>query len=141
MDRHSIIVKIQESADKYGVSNKQEIENLTWAFKMATDRELFFGLFSFFYDPDLQENSHQRQLLAGTMLFQISPKCPLKMDGAIYASPSNWDKSVKELPWYFCKAFGKSNVQAFLEELLPNIQEGEIKEGTKAMLDWVNACE
>ena len=141
MDRHSIIVKIQESADKYGASNKQQIEQLSWVFKKATDRELFFGLFSFFYDTDIQENSYQRQQLAGTMLFQISPKCPLELDGAIFASTSQWDKSIKELPWYFCKAFGKSNVQAFLEELLPNIEECEIKESTKSLLVWVNDFE
>ncbi len=134
MNRKAVVEKVKISADKYGSSNTQQIEQVTSVLKQATDRELFFGLFSFFYDPELQENNYQRQKLAGLILFKISPKCPLELDGAIYAIPKHWDRSIEELPWYLCKAFGKAAVQKFLKELLPDVKEGEIKESFKTML-------
>ena len=138
MDRQTIIEKIRDSADRYGASNPQQIKQIISSFGNAAERELFFGLFSFFYDPSLQENSCQRQQLAGTILFEISPPCPLEMDGAIYAVPKYWDLSVEELPWYLCNIFDKTRVCEFLEELLPSVEEGEVKRSFKTMLFWAN---
>jgi len=134
MDRQTIVEKVKNSADKFGSSNTQQIKQLTSSCKNASDRELFFGLYSFFYDPDIQENNYQRQQLAGIILYKVSPKCPLDLDGAIYAAPKHWNRSVKELPWYLCKVFGKSKVKEFLEKLLPSVEEGDTKECFKTML-------
>ena len=138
MDRQTIIEKIRNSADSYGSSNPQQIKQLTSSCKNVSARETFFGLFSFFYDPALQENAYQRQQLAGKILFKVAPECPLELDGVIYAAPKYWDLSIEELPWYICKVFGKYKVQKFLEELLPNVEEGEIKQSFKTLLFWVN---
>jgi len=138
MDRQTIIEIIKNSADSYGSSNPQQIKQLTSSCKKASDRELFFGLFSFFYDPALQENAYQRQQLAGTILFNAAPECPLELDGVIYAAPKYWDLSIEELPWYICRVFGKSKVQEFLEELMPNVEEGGVKKSFETMLFWAN---
>jgi len=111
MDRQTIMEKVRASADRYGPSNPQQIKQLISSLGNAPERELFFGLFSFFYDPDLQENSVQRQQLAGAILFEISPPCPLELDGAIYAIPKYWDLS---------------------------IEEDDIKKSFKTMLFWAN---
>ena len=79
MDRQTIIEKIRDSADRYGASNPQQYKQLVSRYKNASDRELFFGLFTFFYDPDLQDNAYQRQQLAGTILF-VSEKGSGKFD-------------------------------------------------------------
>jgi hypothetical protein len=136
MDRQAIIEGIRSSADKYGSSNKQQRTQLVSRLKNASERELFFGLFSFFYDPELQDNQYERQQLAGTFLFSIKPDCPLNLDGAIYAIPAYWDLSVEELPWYLCEKFGQTEVQAFIEDLLPDVEEGDIKNSFKTMLFW-----
>jgi len=137
-DRHTIIEKVSNSADKYGSSNSQQFKQLLFSCGKASDREMFFGLFSFFYDPALQENSYNRQQLAGTILFQLFPACPLKLDGVIYAIPKYWDLSVEEVPWYLCKTFGKVAVQSFLEELIPDVEHNELKQSFKTMLFWAN---
>jgi len=138
MDRLAIIEKIKVSADRYGSSNKQQREQLVSSLQKASERELFFGLFSFFYDPELQNNPYERQQLAGTILFAIKPDCPLKLEGAVYAIPAYWDLSVEELPWYLCEKFGQKEVQSFLESLLPDVEEGDIKNSFKTMLFWAN---
>ena len=112
MDRQAIIEKIKSSADRYGSSNKQQKKQLFSWLKNASERELFFGLFSFFCDPGLQDNQYERQQLAGTILFSMKPDCPLKLDGAIYATPTHWDLSVEELPWYLCEKFGKKKFKS-----------------------------
>jgi len=138
MDRELIVEKIKNSADRYGASNKQQIKQLLLLFKKASDRELFFGLFSFFYDPKLQENVFERQQLAGTVLYEIKPKCPLNLDGAILATPAYWDLSVEEFPWYLCEQFGQKNVQDFLDEFSVDVSDEKIKRGLKTMLFWAN---
>jgi hypothetical protein len=115
MDRHSIIEKIKESADSFESSHEQQIKQLISICQEASERELFWGLFSFFYDPELQENFFKRQKLAGTVLYTISPSCPINLDGFIYAIPQYWDFKIEEVLWYLCKIFGKTTVHDFLE--------------------------
>jgi len=57
-DRYTIIEKIRESADRFGTDNPQQIKQLTFACEKSSDSELFFGLFSFFFNPSLQENTY-----------------------------------------------------------------------------------
>lgn len=134
--RQTVIEKVKRSADSNGSSNPQELKQLILSLSGVSDNELFFGLFSFFYDPALQ-SSFERQQLAGALLYELSPSCSLNLDGAIYALPAHWNLSVKEVPWYLCKAFSKGAVQEFLEELLPDVIEGSVKKSCEAMLFWV----
>ena len=75
--------------------------------------------------------------LAGQLLLEFSPSCPLELDGAIYAIPAFWDYSIEEVPWYLCKNFGKVNVVKFLTEIIPEVEEGNvIKQSFKTLLFW-----
>ena len=101
---------------------------------------MFFGLFAFFYDSTLQENVHDRQKLAGVLLLEISPGCPLQLDGCIFGSAQYWDLSVEELPWYLCKMFSKSAVIPLLDELITECDE-KLSRNLKTMLFWSKGYE
>jgi hypothetical protein len=136
LNRQTIVEKVSNSADRYGASNPQQLNQLLRSLANASDNELFFGLFSFFYDPALQ-SSFERQQLAGTLLYELCPACPLELDGAIYAIPALWNLSVEEVPWYFCKVFGKSAVENFLVELIPEVEGGSLKKSFETLSYWV----
>ncbi|GAB1266626.1 hypothetical protein [Aurantivibrio infirmus] len=136
-DRQTIVEKIRDSADKYGDSNPQQMKQLLFGCEKASERELFFGVFSFYYDPELQENSFARQEVAGKILFKLKPACPVELDGFIYAIPKYWNLSIEEVPWYLCKVFGKNEVEAFLKELIPSVNDGELQRSFKTLLFWV----
>lgn len=135
-DRQTIVEKIKSSADKYGDSNPQQMKQLLLGCEKALERELFFGLFSFYYDPALQENAFTRQEVAGKILFELKPACPIELDGFVYAIPKYWNLSVEEVPWYLCKVFGKNEVEVFLEELIPSVNDGELQRSFKTLLFW-----
>lgn len=135
LNRQTIVETVSNSADLYGASNPQQLNELLRSLANASDNELFFGLFSFFYDPAIQ-SSFERQQLAGTLLYELCPVCPLKLDGAIYAIPTHWNLSVEEVPWYFCKVFGKNVVEIFLVELIPEVESGSVKKSFEALLYW-----
>jgi hypothetical protein len=137
-NRQAIIEKIADAADRFGANNPQQLKQLSFACEKSQDRELFFGLFSFFYDPSLQDNSIARQQLAGAILFSLSPSCPLELDGFIYALPKYWDLSIEEIPWYLCKVFGKQKVTAFLEDLIPDVEDEKLIQSFKTLLYWAN---
>ena len=139
-NREIIVEKVKIAADRFGASNIQQQKQLILGCEKASDSELFFGLFAFFYDPALQENKIERQELAGHLLLVLSPSCPLKLDGAIYAIPAYWDYSIEQIPWYFCKSYGKSNVVNFLTELIPDVEEGSvIKRSFETLLFWAKS--
>jgi len=135
--RQQITEKVCKSADKYGFSNPQQLKQLAFSCEKSEDREVFFGLFPFFYDPNLQENFFSRQELAGKILYKVKSECPLDIDGALYAAPGQWEVSVEELPWYFCSKFGRDKVQQFITELMPDIVDDRLREKYKTMLFWV----
>ena len=140
-DRLKIIEKVRNSADVYGASNPQQQKELVFSCKKAKEREVFFGLFSFFYDASLQNNQYERQQLAGTILFAIQPSSPLALDASVYAAAKHWDLSVEELPWYWCKVFGKTSVMNLLIELIPACVENELRTSVKTMLFWCRKYE
>ena len=136
-NRETIIEKVKSVADRYGAFNVQQQKQLIIGCEQASDSELFFGLFSFFYDPSLQESKIERQQLAGRLLLEFSPICPLELDGAIYAIPTFWDYSIEEVPWYLCKNFGKLNVVKSLTEVILDLEDGgAVKQNFKTLLFW-----
>ncbi len=135
-NRHIIIEKVMSAADKYGAANPQQQKQLIFSCSNAPAKEVFFGLFSFFYDESLQENKYERQQLAGTILYSILPDSPLELDGSIYGAAKKWDLSVEELPWYWCKKFGKSKVVEFLSETIEDCSDAELERSLKTMLFW-----
>jgi hypothetical protein len=140
LDRFEIIERVHLTADKYGSSNPQQLKQLIYILGQASEREVFFGLFSFFYDVSLQKNEFERQKLAGTLLITLSPKSPLKLDGSVYAAVSHWNQSIEELPCYLCKVFGSSEVISFLTDLIPHCDE-KLTKSLKTMLFWSRAYE
>lgn len=140
MDRFQVIQKVRSSADKYGSANPQQLKQLIFVFNKAPEREVFFGLFSFFYDPSLQENAYERQQLAGVILLEVCPECPIELDGCVYGAAQLWNLSVEELPWYWCKVFGSSAVISFLDELIADSDE-PLTKSLKTMLFWSKGYE
>ena len=115
-DRETVIEKICNSADRFGARNSQQRKQLEFSCSKSPEREVFFGIFAFFFDPSLQENAEQRQMLAGYLLLSLAPPSPINLDGSVYGAAQNWNLSIKELPWYWCKTFGKDVVIEFLED-------------------------
>jgi hypothetical protein len=135
-DRLKVIEKVRFAADELGASNPQQLRQLTSIFSNAPAREVYFGLFSFFFDPELQQNHYERQKLAGTLLFTLAPPSPLALDGSVYASAGHWNLSVRELPSYWCKTFGQAEVVAFLDDLVGDCSKAKLKQSIKTMLFW-----
>ena len=140
-DRQTIIEKVISAADKHGATNPQQKKQLIFGCTNAPEREVFFGLYSFFYDNSLQENKFERQQLAGTILYSVSPDSPLALDGSIYGAAKIWDLSVEELPWYWCKKFGKAKVVELLTEIIGSCEEPELERSLKTMLFWAKNYE
>jgi len=135
-NRHTIIEKIKVAADRFGSNNPQQLKQLTLICEKSPEEEVFFGLLSFFYDESLQDNEFERQQLSGRMLLRISPASALELEGSIYAVAKFWDYSVEELPWYWCRTFGKENVTNCLNDILSDCVEEELVRSIKTMLFW-----
>lgn len=135
-DRRKIIEEVTRKADKYGSANTQQRQQLLFACKKSTDRELFFGLFSLFYDKELQENYIERQHIAGYLLFELKPSCPIELEAMVYAVQNFWDYSVEEIPWYMCHIFGKETVIKFLREITPSVEDYIVRRSFETLLFW-----
>lgn len=139
--RITVIEKVTFAADEFGASNPQQQRQLVFGCGNAPEREVYFGLMSFFYDPSLQENHYERQKLAATILLRVAPSSPLALDASVYASAQHWNLSVSELPSYWCKIFGREEVVAFLDELIGSCSEAKLKHSVETMLFWARKYE
>ena len=135
-DRSEITNKVKFAADELGASNPQQLKQLLASCNDAPSREVFFGLFSFFFDPKLQQNGYERQKLAGTLLLTIAPPSPIALDGSVYGSAGHWNLSISELPYYWCKVFGHTEVVIFLDDLIDSCVEAGLKRSVKTLLFW-----
>jgi len=140
-DREKVIEKVTFAADELCASNSQQQRQLIFSCGNAPEREVYFGLMSFFYDPRLQENHYERQKLAAIILLEVAPSSPLALDASVYASAQHWNVSVGELPSYWCKAFGKDEVIAFLNDLIGSCSETKLKRSVETMLFWAKRYE
>ncbi|MCP5421731.1 MAG: hypothetical protein H6959_02330 [Chromatiaceae bacterium] len=135
-DRSEITEKVRISADNFGASDQRQIDELVRGCRESKEREVFFGLFTFFYDESIQQNQYDRQQLAGNILFSVLPRSPLALDGSVYAAAQFWNNCVKELPWYWCEVYGQKAVVGFLAELIPDCAEMKLRKTVEAMLTW-----
>ncbi|MBE1161770.1 hypothetical protein [Dyella acidiphila] len=140
-DRSKVIEKVASAADELGASNPQQQRQLVFSCGNATEKEAYFGLMSFFYDPNLQKNHYERQKLAATILLSVAPSSPIALDASVYASAQHWNLSVSELPSYWCKVFGREEVIAFLDDLIDSCSEPKLKRSVEAMLFWARRYE
>jgi hypothetical protein len=72
--------------DVYGASNPQQINQLIFSCNNAKEQEVYFGLFSFFYDESLQTDQYELQQLAGTVLMSVMLASALDLDASVYAA-------------------------------------------------------
>jgi hypothetical protein len=135
-NRSKVIEKVRFAADEFGASNPQQLRQLISSCGDAPWRELYFGLLSFFYDPELQQNHYERQKLAGTILLTVAPPSPIALDGSVYAAAQYWNLSVRELPSYWCRTFGQAEVVAFLDDLVGDCGEAKLRQSVETMLFW-----
>ncbi|WP_284320180.1 hypothetical protein [Dyella acidisoli] len=135
-NRFKVIEKVRFAADELGSSNPQQLRQLILSCSDAPEREVYFGLLSFFYDSQLKQNHYERQKLAGTILLSVTPSSPLSLDASVYAPAQHWNLSVRELPSYWCRTFGQAEVLTFLAELVGSCSEGELKRSVETMLFW-----
>lgn len=140
-DRIKVVEKVTTAADELGASNPQQKQQLIFSCGNAPEREVYFGLMSFFYDSNLQDNHYERQKLAATILLSVAPSSPLALDASVYASAQHWNLSVSELPSYWCKVFGREVVVAFLGELIDSCGEAKLKRSVETMLFWARRYE
>jgi hypothetical protein len=140
-DRIKVVEKVTAAADKLGASNPQQRQQLIFGCGNAPEREVYFGLMSFFHDSSLQENHYERQKLAATVLLSVAPSSPLALDASVYASAQHWNLSVSELPSYWCKVFGREEVVVFLDELIDSCSEPKLKRSVETMLFWARRYE
>jgi hypothetical protein len=140
-DRVGVVEKVTTAADEFGSSNPQQQRQLIFGCSNAPEREVYFGLMSFFYDSSLQDNRYERQKLAATLLLSVVPSSPLALDASVYASAQHWNLSVRELPWYWCKVFGSEEVVGFLGELTEDCGDAELKSSVETMLFWARRYE
>jgi hypothetical protein len=140
-DRIKVIEKLTSAADALGASNPQQKQQLIFGCSNAPEREVYFGLMSFFYAPSLQENHYERQKLAATVLLSVAPPSPLALDASVYAAAQQWNLSVSELPSYWCKVFGRDEVVVFLDELVGSCAEAKLKRSVETMLFWARRYE
>ena len=133
-DRRTITETVKSVADRYGSHDPQQCQKLQLDCSIAPSREVFFGLFSFFFDPSLQENKFERQQLAGKILFSVAPPSPLALDGSVFAAATIWDPGIEELPWYWCSNFGKQVVIEFLSDLVDDCEDPNLKSNVETML-------
>ena len=135
-DRFKVIEEVKIAADKYSGSNLQPQKKLILSCGTAPTREVFFGLLSFFFDPQLQENHCERQRLAALTLLTLATPSVLELDASVYATAQHWDLSVEELPWYWCRIFGQAEVVAFLTDLIGSCGDPALKRSVETMLFW-----
>lgn len=135
-DRSKVIEKVSFAADELGASNSQQQRQLISSCFGAPAREVYFGLFAFFFDSKLQKNNYERQKLAGIVLLAVAPSSLLPLDASVYASAQHWDLSVRELPSYWCRTFGQVEVVAFLDDLVGSCGEAKLKRSVETMLFW-----
>ena len=140
-NRFKVIEKIRFAADELGASNPQQKKQLIFSCRNAPETEVYFGLFSFFFDSTLQENNYARQKLAGSILLNVVPPSPLALDASVYASTQYWNLSVEELPWYWCRIFGQPAVETFLAELVGSCADTKLKRSVKTLLSWCRCYE
>ena len=74
--------------------------------------EALYGIFR-----DAPESSYREQQVAGRLLLDLLPPCPLPLVDCIAGVLSTWNLSVEELPWYLAKCFGADAVEDALKQL------------------------
>lgn len=135
------IEKISISADEFGYKNPQQIHHLVALGRSIPEADVFRSLFAFFYDPALQTNGKVRQELAGKLLLDLNPKCPLDLEQIVQSIPRVWNVTVEELPWYVCNAFGAGQVELFLQAVIETSENIHFRGAYETFLFWVQAYE
>ena len=84
------------------------------------DDALFYALFDPFDYSSASEYTFHDQQLAGRLLLEFQPSCPILVGEAIKRSLGQWNRSVEELPWYLERCFGREAVVNATHEIETN---------------------
>jgi hypothetical protein len=77
------------------------------------DQLLFDSLFGVFTEA----RTYPEQQIAGRHLLELQPACSVALEQAIRLSLPNWNLSVEEVPFYFCRVFGRDSVLEALDAI------------------------
>lgn len=131
----------QEIREKFYARHWRERE-LRLVQEQLGDELLFDVLYGVFLDTNRPDAQFEDQQVAGMLLYDLKPVCHLPLKLAIRQSLDTWNRSVEELPWYFCTVFGKNAVLNALDEIE---QDGALTEHEQTCLEtyryWLRADE
>jgi hypothetical protein len=116
LDRKSIASLVAGSADRYGGDSPGQFDDFVAVLEHCDPAELFWGLYPAFTAPRT-ETRHARQELAGSLLLQLRPPCPLTPCEVVRNALTGWEASVEELPWYLALVCGENAVWEVIQAL------------------------
>jgi hypothetical protein len=104
------------------------------------ERALFDALFIPFVTRGDSADSYGDQQIAGSFLLEFLPECTLSLADAIRGSLSNWNLSVEELPFYFCRKFGYDAVAATIESISIDDSLDDVeRDAVRTLQYWMRA--
>ncbi len=112
----------RELAEKLGKWRAREFSAVQEHFG---DSALFDGLFHVFCFGDSVEDSLAAQKMAGELLLELDPKCPISAPELLARSMTQWDRSAEELPFYALRQFGKEVLLAAIADMEADTTKSE----------------
>ena len=134
--RETVIEKVRAAADALGPSNTQQIAQLRFSLERTEESAVFSGLYAFFSEPELQENSSHRQELAGELLLAVSPECTANLEQVLIASLPFYELSVEQFPWYLSEKFGAKNVMAIARKVKQELSGAREEQAAETLAWW-----
>ena len=89
------------------------------------DDTLFRVLYLVFCDPDPPGNPYEHQDLAGSLLVELNPSCPISAVELLRTTLPNWNRSVEQLPFYVENQFGHEETIKAIESIESDPQLSE----------------
>lgn len=135
MNKEEVNIKVIQSADRFGYSNKQQFFQLEKILIGCEPQVVFEGLINVFKVNAI--NSDVRQELAGRLLYRLNPEAVFDLCTEVKACLSCFDLSVEHLPFYFVKQFSIDEVTKVCREIkLSSLTERE-NEALGTMEFWL----
>ncbi len=129
---------IEEVYRKQKEQFDQASEEFCIRIRQAEDHNIFDVLFPLAcsrFKPS--EPLYGMEAFAAHILFYLKPSCPIScMDAIRRVSRSDWNLSLKEVPWYLASFFGTDMVDGIIDELE---QEDDVQASLAKLTAWQSA--
>ena len=106
------------------------------------DALLHDALMGAFTDSSEPAQHYQHQEVCGRFLFELCPACQVPVKQAMRSTLASWNLSVRQLPCYFERVFGRAMVLHAIKEIE---SEGNLSETEQASIKtfryWLHAEE